>query len=257
VRVTIHPRTIDPLPTTVISSVLDPLPLPPGRTVTMWDTYRDPTNSLKLIGGTAFQTPVAGVDYTANSLEDGTGDDLTANITVTMNAFAAAVEFLITNTGTAFAYLTKRELRGKGIYDNDPVTFETYIPQPYGDRPLDIDLLYQSDPDVAQAFSEYLASALSSPTAQVNDAGFDPQRSDALLTQALTRELGDVITATETRTGLTTATLAIVGIDLMITQNNFLAVRYTVVSTGSGVVFILDDPTHGLLDNANSPLGYA
>jgi hypothetical protein len=256
VRVTIHPRTIDAFATTVLTSTTGTLSLPPGETIEVFDSYRAPTNTQQLIGGTAFVALVAGTDYVANSQADGLGTDLTADVTVTPTTFASAVKFSIVNNGTSFAYLTTRQLRGKGIYDNGPVTFESYIAKSYGDRPLEIDLLYQSDPDIAQAFADYIANLYSLPMNQVDVLGFDPQRSDALMTQALTREIGDQLTETETMTGIAAARLSIVGIEMTIADTN-LSVRYLVAAADSAFVFILDDAVHGVLGSALAPLAYA
>jgi hypothetical protein len=259
VRVTIHPRTIDAAASTVICAATGTITIAPGQTVTVWDTYRDPTNTLKLIGGTAFVTPlVAATDYVANAASDGSGADLTTSISIVVTAFAATAKFDITNSHpTATAYVTKRQMRGKGIYDNGPVTFETYLAKSYGDRPLDVDLLYQTDPVVAAAFADYIAQLYSSQMNQADDLLLNPQRSDALLTQALTREIGDLITDSETMTGVSAALFAIVGIEMTIEPGQILTVRYRVAYAGSGLTFIFDDATHGVFDSAASPLGYA
>jgi hypothetical protein len=259
VRVTIHPRTIDAAATTVLCAATGVLAIAPKQTVTFFDNYRDPTNTLKLIGGTAFVTPlVASTDYLANSANDGSGSDLTSSVSIAVSAFAAAAQFAITNNHpTATAYITKRQLRGKGIYDSDPVTFESYIAESYGDRALPIDLAYQTDGVIAQSFADYIAQLYSNQANQADELLLNPQRSDALLTQALTRDLGDLVTESETMTGLSSALLAIVGIDMTIQPGNILEVRYLVAYAGNGLAFIFDDATHGVFDSAASPLGYA
>jgi hypothetical protein len=130
---------------------------------------------------------------------------VTASISVVTTTFAASAKFDITNSGAVDAYVTRRQLRGKGIYDNAPVTFESYIPMSYGDRPLDIDLPYQTDVTIAQAFAAYIASLFSALTNQADAVSLNPQRSDALMTQALVRDVGDLITESETMTGMTNA----------------------------------------------------
>jgi uncharacterized protein YcfJ len=258
VRVTIHPRTIDAAATTVIALATDVPAISPGQTQTFWDTYRDPINSLKLIGGTAFAALVAGTDYIGNSTADGTGTNLTSSLSVVKTTFAASVKFDITNNHpSAQVYVTKRQLRGKGIYDSGPVTFESYTAKNYGDRPLTIDLAYQSDPTIAQAFADYIVGVYSAQGNQANALLLNPQRSDALLTQALTREIGDVITESETMTGLVSVPLVIVGIEMTIEPGQILMVRYIVAYAGTTNAFIFDDSVHGVFDSANALLLYA
>lgn len=258
VRVTIHPRTIDPAATTVLCAATGSVLVGPGQTVTVWDTYRDQTNTLKLIGGTGFVTPiVATTDYLGNTASDGSGADVTASIGVVTTTFAASAKFDITNSGTVDAYVTRRQVRGKGIYDNAPVTFESYIPMSYGDRPLDIDLPYQTDVAIAQAFAAYIATLFSALTNQADAVSLNPQRSDALMTQALVRDVGDLITESETITGMNGALLQILGVEGAIEPGQILKMRYVVGWAGTGNVFIFDDAVHGVFDSALSPLGYA
>ena len=84
-------------------------------------------------------------------------------MTITVNAYASGAEFVITNGHTAApAYLVDAagtpllQLRGRAIYDQAPVTVESYIAQPYGDRLLTIDLKYQDDAEVAQNLVDFL-----------------------------------------------------------------------------------------------------
>jgi len=62
---------------------------------------------------TLFITPIANTDYTANSLQDGTGTDLTDNISVTnFTNYGNAVFLTVVNNGATDAYLTKFQIRG-------------------------------------------------------------------------------------------------------------------------------------------------
>src|SRR5207253_669228 len=103
--------------------------------------------------GTDFVTPLlAGTDYTANSLADGTGVNLTGSVTVAVSPYASWANFIVSNTHpTATAYVTVK-LRGRGIRDNAQISVESYTVQSYGDQPFTFDLRYQNDPNIAQGF---------------------------------------------------------------------------------------------------------
>jgi hypothetical protein len=62
---------------------------------------------------TTFITPVKNIDYTANSAQDGTGDDLTDNIVINeFINYGNAVFISVLNIGDTDAYLTKFQVRG-------------------------------------------------------------------------------------------------------------------------------------------------
>ena len=65
---------------------------------------------------TTFITPVANTDYTANSTQDGSGDDLTGNISIhEFINYGNAVFINVINSGDTDAYLTKFQVRGNPV----------------------------------------------------------------------------------------------------------------------------------------------
>lgn len=223
VRVTIHPKTIDAAATTVLFALTGTPPgIAPGTSLANWGDYRDPNNTLKLVGGTAMVTTlVSGTDYSGNSAVDGSGSDLTASLSITANAFASTCKFTVTNNhATLTAYLvtaagaTKLQIRGKGIYDNGPQTYESYTAMDYGDRPFSFDMPYQDDADIGQSAATYLESLYNDITDQLEEIGFVACDTAALMTQALAREINDQITVSETQTGVSSLRVAIQRVEL-------------------------------------------
>lgn len=202
VRVTVHPKTVDAAATTVIYGITGPVFIAGGDTVTLWGEYRDPANTLKLVGATAQVTPiVATTDYLANSAADGSGSNLTGSVSVVTSAFASSVKFVVTNSGSD-AYMTRLQIRGKAIYDNGPQTMESYTQKDYGDRPFSLDMPYQDDPLVGQSAAEYLNAQYNDQDQQLESVAFVASDRDSFMTQALTRDIGDLITISETMTGI-------------------------------------------------------
>lgn len=227
VRVTIHPKSVDAAATTVLAAQTGTAPdITAGASLTVWLNFRDPDETKRLIGGTAAVAPVATTDYTANDAADGTGTDRTGSITVTATAFASSAKFVITNNHTGTVYLTKLQIRGKGVYDDGPRTFEKYTAATYGDRPLALDMPYQDDAEIGQSAADYIYAQYNSLTNQIEGLEFVANQSDALMTQALTREPGDLITVTETVTGLSAVKAVIHSVELEVTGGLHLVCRW-------------------------------
>lgn len=260
VRATVHPRTVGLTTATVLFAVTGIVLVPPGETVTIWGSYADSDHLIRTIGGTDFQVPLtAGTDYAANSASVGGGTNLTASITVDVDAFASGVQFAVTNTGGTPAYLVdaaglpRLQLRGRSIVDNAPLTVEAVTPQPYGDRLLNLDLKYQDDVEVARAMVDLLQSRYRDPTNRVVRIGINAQQSSRHLLAAVEREVGDVLTVSEPVTGINSANLMIRGVEWDIQLARPALVRTwwaTAVNVSlSTDQWILDDAVFSVLDN--------
>lgn len=219
VQITQHPKrpTAAQLPTAPIIALFSdtsPVAIEPGQTVTLWASYRDPNNTVKLLGAASVVTPlVATTDYVANAASDGSGANLTANISPAGTVgFAADVMFVFTNNAAQVAYLTLRQIRGKGLYDDSPITVQSYTPMAYGDRLLPIDLKYLSSVNIAQDMADFINASFNDPSNQARQIFIMPESSAEKLTQSTSREIGNIVTVTEVVTGLSLATLMILGI---------------------------------------------
>ena len=252
VRTTAHPKRT-PNTTIVLwaKASTDVPSVAAGETKVIWVEYRDPANEDLLIGGQAgqFVTPASGTDYVANAAPDGSGSNLTANIAVSATFFASTAKLDITNSGGSVAYLTTLQIRGKGIYDLSPVTYESSSVQTYGQRTLDVDLTYQADGNVAQDMATYLRAQLETLNQRPEVCGFIASRSPALLLHAMAREPGDRIRITETVTGIAAAEAQIVGVELTITAPLFVRCAWATAPAFVSDAWILDDPVRSILDS--------
>ena len=82
--------------------------------------YKDPTAGGTQISGSSVVTPVVVTDWTFDSKADGTGTDLSANITITFKVGQSGFKASIVNSGAA-GYFTKFNVRGIPIYRYSPV----------------------------------------------------------------------------------------------------------------------------------------
>jgi len=193
IRLVGHPKSFSPS-TIVLSTHDGTLDLDPGASVEQFLQYRDPTNPDTQIGGTGFIDPlVAMTDYVWNAAADGSGANLTGNINIVADFFITSVKLTITNTGGTKAYKQLLQVRGTGIYNYSPVTVERYESRPYGNRPVEIDLPYQDDIEVLTSGAEFIKATYIDLSAQVKSVTFYPQKSAALMLEALLLEIADVV----------------------------------------------------------------
>jgi len=173
-----------------------------GATETIWANFVDPDTG-RSEPASVVVTPVAYTDYEANSKEDGTGDDLTGEITVAFTAFAKSAKIEITNNASVTAYVTYFRIRGKLIRTFHKIIRKAEDPSSQSEfqtRSLDIDLAWQQKPLVAKDYADFLLSQLKQPVGNVKITLTNS--TNELLAAILEREISDRITVNEARTGL-------------------------------------------------------
>lgn len=90
-----------------------------GETLTIWAEHNydgDPCPA------SSITTPASTTDYTANTAEDGSGTDKTAQIAIVKTVYATVTKLEITNNDAASVYLTLCKLRGTGLVAYSGVT---------------------------------------------------------------------------------------------------------------------------------------
>lgn len=208
VQITVHPREIDAAASTVLFELVNPLQIGPGEVKTIIGPYRTAASPgiTTRVGGLEMVTPVVTTDYTMNVASDGTGADLSASLSILTVFGANGVRFTLTNNDAGPAYITKLQCRGKGVYD-----FRTVVVRAQNDaaiaadgvNALNLDMVYQEDPNVGQALADVLLGGygdLSGTRARRVDLLPD----DPGLTANLhTKDISDRIALSETVTGAT------------------------------------------------------
>lgn len=262
VRVTAHPRSVDAVNTTVLYKAPSAIKILSKEQVTIWGPYRD-TND-KLIGAYDFQPFTAGTDVKANTAQNGSGADYTSEISGTgTTAFATTTKFVIQNNSPDPVWLVDTsgnpvlQIRGRGIHDNGDVTMESYAAVTNtGERAVHLDMPYQNDPNVAKDLADYVRQAYGSLAHQVSLVTINPQRSNALMLHALQREIADVITVSETMTGLSSADAFIMGIEYEIRSGPYLLCRWMLAPAVTMRAWTLDNATLSVL-GTSTRLGFA
>lgn len=243
VRVTVHPRTVDSAPSTVVYQQANVIPIAAGATQFLMGNYSDPMSG-DAIGATEIQPLIAGEDYAANLNGDGTSTDVTSDFTITVTAGPSGARFEVLNGHAAAAYLTLLRLRGKGIYDHQPLACEatdaTSIAA-YGELVADFDMPYQASQGVGQGAADHYLNQFKDPLQQARRIRV-VGRTTALLTQMLTRDISDKLTLSETVTGVN-GDYYINGIECVRLPGGQLQATYTIAPD-------LDIATYFILDSS-------
>lgn len=200
-QVTVHPRRRDAAATTVLFSLAASLQVVRGTSVVITCQYRDPDQVAQRVGGVDMVTPAAGTDYVFAENEDGTGDDLTAQLTVDADFGGNAAVVTITNAGPYDGYIPAAglQLRGRGLYDFQPVQADVRdadSAEAYGEAPLAYDMPYQSSPSNALDLASFLVGLNSNPRTRVLSVTVLANWTDAIAGALLDMQVSDRVSIT-------------------------------------------------------------
>ena len=202
VRVRVKPRAIGS-PGTVIWRLTNAQPIQPGAECrVIVARFRDDNGNP--IGATGLVTPVANTDYTANTKADGSGDDATAQLSVSFGTggSASAVNLIICNNGAQNVYLQPgTQIRGTPLIQGDTLLVQRRDEasvDTHGLHTLLVDLPYFVTAEAAEVLADYLLLQRKRPfglarTITLNNC--------VRFHDALRRSLFDQIAVRETHTG--------------------------------------------------------
>lgn len=154
------------------------------------------------IAATLLITPLANTDYAANSLEDGSGANLTANVTASItvtNASSATIRY--TNSGAAAYLLATSQLRGTPLTKfntQDYIAIDETSLLAHGKLAFDIDGVQDTFSDAA-SLGDFQLALRKDPVAKITACTWAGWNTN-LTAQVLTRTIGDRITLHETQT---------------------------------------------------------
>ena len=184
-----HPETGSDSPT-----------LAPGESKTFEAEFPNPDAANSAMEVNAWTTPAATTDFLLNSASDGTGTNLTSNITVTQTKTAERMAITLANSATGSAgYLTKLQARGTAVSTKNPCivrSIDTSSQAIYGERKYTAKTKFIPTTSEAQDWCDYQVTTTGSPTnilmlkfsaSTVNNIG-----------HAMNRDLSDRITVTAT-----------------------------------------------------------
>lgn len=191
-----YPRRVDSAATTVLFTLEKPIAVAAGATETIKGSFRDPDQEAVSVAGIDMVTPVATTDYQLNAAEDGSGTDLTANLSVTATYGVNGVEYELENTGATLGYVIHLQARGKGVYTYRPVEYEDEYAAGInadGKHTLNLNLAYQDNPLVAKDFAGVFLDLYASKRLVVDSVTMVANANRDLLDTFVKRQIGDKI----------------------------------------------------------------
>jgi hypothetical protein len=243
-RVTAFPREIDSAATTVLWELQREISLLPGETRDdLFGKYRDPAGGSTSVSGKDMVNPVSSTDYLMNDTSGGGGADLTSDLSVTATFGANGVSFSLTNNNaTKTGYITKLQVRGKGIYFFDPVVSiveDASSISSYGLQEYQLSQEYQDNPLQSRSVADYFLDRLSVLREDVKSVQFIPNSSASLMTAFLSLDVGDRFTLQETVSGIS-SDYFINGATLRITKKGIAFVSWIPELADTTVYWILN-----------------
>jgi hypothetical protein len=203
IKASAHPRLVDTTATTVLYSLFGQPTISPCSTLILEGRYTDPSLRAVRVGAASMVTPVATTDYTFGTSASDTS--LTARLSVAASFGANSVRFALTSSASQLAQVNKLQARGAGIFDYSPETYQATdaaLSACIGGTIYEVDLPYEFRGQGASAIADYELSQWKNPLSLADDCAFVGTNDATLLVAGLRREPGDVVSITETVTGL-------------------------------------------------------
>lgn len=256
VKVRTHPRKIDADKTTILATLNTEISVGAGATEKITFRYRDPDTAARISSKDLHDDfPEESVDYVAKANEDGTGSDLSSDLTVLKVVESAnSIELSIYNSGSQTAYTGGEagtfQVRGQGMYRFDPAWSEAVASQDlldkYGDRELEYDIPYGDNPLVGDSYADYILEIVSTPRLDIGGVNFYPEATADLAAAFMDINMGERITCARTTLGLDSDFFIVrLGVEMI---GKRLFVSYYVEEAGSSAYCVLDDNTYAELN---------
>lgn len=260
VQVSIHPRRVDSAATSVLFNLGSAQAIPRSTSIDLDCPYRDPNQQAQRVGGKDLVTPVASTDYTFNTAENGTGTDITTQLTVayvgTPGGNTATVR--VTNNGPLDGYLTKLQLRGRGLYDFEPVLSDisdSASVAAYGENVLAYDMPYQSNPNNAIETARFLLGRNKDAELRCESVTFVGDWSDEAAYQAFYLDVSDRVSVTLAEAGLDATPYFVNGLTLEVRRGGPVLLTLTLAPVDTTQFWLLQVDGRTELDET-TVLGY-
>lgn len=258
VQVAIHPRRRDAAATTVLFNLGSAIRIERNTSVTINCQYRDPNQQAQRVGGVDMVTPVATTDYKLNSAADGSGADLTAQLVVTPAFGGNSAEVTLANNGPADGYVWFLQLRGRGLYDFEPVLSDrtdAVSAAAYGQTVFGYDMPYQSSPSNAIDLAQFLLSLNKDPRTRVQSVRFLANWSDAVAEQAFNLEISDKVSINAPTLGLAAQPFFVNGVTMQVRKSGLVLVTWDLCPVDTSQFWLLQVAGRSELDET-TVLGY-
>lgn len=261
VQTTVHQRTTDVNNTTVLWALEELVRVNKDESKTFNGPYRNPNTPYidARVGGMDMLVPVADTDYQLNTAQDGAGLDLTPHLAVVANLGANSVEITVTNNHPLYdGYLIaagsggtpRLQVRGRGVYDFRTVVLEAKNQEAvdeFGVNDLQVDMVYQADPNLGQGAADFLLNTWASLTVRARSVSIIASDPRWDIDDILQLEISNRILVREVVSGLDSE-YYINGIRHEIDREGILRTKFWLTPASPLSYWVLGDPTQSILD---------
>jgi hypothetical protein len=193
----VYPRKIDAAATTVLFTLNHTIQIGAGQTETFTGTYKDPNQEAQSVCGISMVTPVATTDYLFNTAADGSGSNITADLTVTASYGTNEVKYTLVNGNAGTGYVTFLQARGKGVYVYQPIEYNAEYADGIsadGRRTLNLSMPYEDDPYFGKAVGDVVLELTKTPVLRVKSIAYEANKDATLIAYFRDLNVGDRIT---------------------------------------------------------------
>lgn len=237
ITVTAYPKRIDTTEQTLYS-LGTPIKISSGETKTITVRYQNNATkeSCNAITSLMIQ-PVATTDYLMNTKKDGTGTDITSDLTVTVEYNTASADVTMTNASAYTGKITKLELRGYGVYQDSSVKAtaeDTDSIEDYGLLELNIEQQYQRDIEPGEVMANKILQTEKNPRTKLDKVRMITNTSDTHMAAFLSIDIGDIVKITESNLGLADY-FYVQGIEFDIIDGSVIAYSWTLTDADPSI----------------------
>lgn len=224
-----YPKKVD-TSNQVLFTLGYPLVVGSGETVTFRGNYADPVGGATVSADSSTMvTPVATTDYLFNTMQNGAGTNITANLTVTATYGTEGVTYSLTNSYADVGYVTFLQARGKGIYTYNPIEYareDTTSIENYGYETETLHQIYQQQLYTGSVEVNKILEAERQPRIKLNKATFIANSSEMLMYSFLNLNIGSLVTIQEDQTEMN-GNFYIQGIEFEVAAGGVISYTWT------------------------------
>lgn len=193
------PRKLD-VSAVVLFQLDEPQVIGSGETLTIKGTYADPDGGLPINAQDVIQ-PVITTDYLVNTNEDGSGSNISSDLTIaSWTGGTEGFTALVTNGNASVGWVTKFNVRGTGIYTRNPIEYvgrNALSVNTYGTFSDSLTQKYKNDLSHGQQYANTVIEFERNPRTILNAITANANRNGTMMSAFLSLDVGDLIRVQE------------------------------------------------------------
>lgn len=182
---------------TLAASGVDSPAIEAGASREFWASYPNPASAAANgVAVDTWTTPVATTDFTANAAADGSGANLTGDITIAVSKFDNSMKITLTNGASVKAYVTFLQARGTPVLAKDPIPVEKEDAasiSAYGERTYPNPAPYLPSLQEAEDWGDFQKSIYKDPIPMLT-VDLAANASHEHMVEVMTRDVSDRVT---------------------------------------------------------------